>query len=200
MTLATPASRKPTLTAREVETYQEAWALESYRAYSPGARFVDVFATLVPTGATVLDAGCGDGQGMAALVARGYTVVGCDLVLPEDRATDAPRVTACLWHDLMPVAYLAGVTRFDAIYCTDVLEHVPTPFTMLVVQNLLRVTIQGVFLTISLVPDAFGAWIGRPLHQTVQGFPVWRDQLRELGTVQDARDLGTTGLYWVTPR
>jgi hypothetical protein len=106
-----------------------------------------------------------------------------------------------LWHDLWPIARATGHpnrTRFDYVYCTDVLEHIPPQFTMLVIDQLLRVAHKGLFLNVSLVPDSFGMWVGEPLHQTVEGFVWWRDSLRELGTVVEARDLIQSAVFLVT--
>jgi hypothetical protein len=80
------------------------------------------------------------------------------------------------------------------------MEHIPPAFTMLVVARLLEVARSGAFFSISLVPDAFGAWVGKPLHQSVQSFTQWRDQLATLGEVLECRDLLTTGVYFVRPR
>jgi len=84
---------------------------------------------------------------------------------------------------------------YDWVYCTDVLEHLPPQFTMLAVDQMLRVATRGVFLTISTQPDQFGVWVGRSLHQTVQHYVWWRDSLRELGELVDARDLIGTALF-----
>jgi hypothetical protein len=126
----------------------------------------------------------------------------CDLT-PDGLTPEAQRlpfVEAVLWRDLQPAVRAfahPNRTTVDYIYCCDVLEHLPPQFTMLAIDQLLRVAQRGVFLSISLVPDNFGAWVGAPLHQTVQSFTWWRDGLAELGTVLEARDLLSTGLYWV---
>ncbi len=71
---------------------------------------------------------------------------------------------------------------------------------MLVISRLLHVARRGVFLSIALVPDEFGVWVGQPLHQTVQGFTWWRDRLNTLGTIKECRDLLTAGVYYVEPK
>jgi hypothetical protein len=81
-----------------------------------------------------------------------------------------------------------------------VLEHIPTPFTMLVASRLLEVARKGVFLSISLMPDQFGVWVGESLHKTVQTFPQWKAQLDTVGRLVEARDLLHCGLFWVEPR
>jgi hypothetical protein len=102
-------------------------------------------------------------------------------------------VPGCLWHDLRGLT----VGPFEWVYCTDVLEHIPTAFTMLVVSRLLEVAEEGVFLSVSFVPDQMGVWIGETLHETVQPFTWWRDALNEVGEVVEARDLLGKGAFLV---
>jgi len=194
------------LTTRETAVYAEALSLPQYAEYAPGERFAQVFAELAdPPPATVLDAGCGTGKGMLALAALGYDVVGCDLtdagLVPEAQRFSVHAGVA-LWR---PLPQLRGEMwprasrRYDYVYCTDVLEHLPPPFTMLAVARLLEVAAKGVFLSIALVPDQMGVWVGRPLHLSVRSYLDWLTDLRELATVREARDLGTTGLYFLEP-
>jgi 2-polyprenyl-3-methyl-5-hydroxy-6-metoxy-1,4-benzoquinol methylase len=189
------------ITARETDRYQELWqAVDAYGAYAPGEVFLPLFiemsGSVIRT--SVLDAGCGSGKGAVALREAGFPKVTlCDLtdagLTPEARSF--PFVSACLWDDLR-----RSCGFHDWVYCCDVLEHVPTPFTMLVVTRLLEVARRGVFLTISLMPDQFGVWVGQSLHETVQPFTAWRDQLATVGELVEARDLLTNGIYLVRPR
>lgn len=187
------------LTAQETATYEQMWALGSYGDTSPGEQFLPLFLDMSRTTmrGSILDAGCGSGKGALALAAAGFAVQMCDLtasgLLPEARRL--PFTETVLWANLKREI---GFT--DWVYCTDVLEHVPTAFTMLAVSRMLEVCRRGAFLSIYLLPDRFGAWVGKPLHQTVQSFTWWRDALKELGTVQECRDLVSTGVYLVTPR
>lgn len=193
---------------RERDTYQTIWGVEAYRAFSPGEQYVPFFLDMsarvlpnpaVPLKGSVLDAGCGSGKGALALQTAGFDVTLCDLtdegLTPEIKASGLRFVEACLWHDVVP-----RVGFKDWVFACDVLEHIPTPFTMLVIANLLKVARRGLFLSIALQPDTFGAWVGKPLHQTVQSFVDWRDQISELGTVVECRDLLDVGLYLVTPK
>lgn len=195
----------------EIALYDTAWSMGGYGDFSPGEKYAHVFASLVPPGGTVLDAGTGSGKGAIALDALGFKVAMCD-VTPEgldspDLVKRFPYTNASLWHDksLKTVAYMAKCfdpafngQDFDWAFCCDVMEHIPTQFTMLIIQNLLHIVQRGVFLSIALVPDSFGVWVGKPLHQTVQPFTWWRDNLAELATVSDARDCLNTGIFLLT--
>lgn len=198
------------LVAAERDTYETAWALDGYANFAPGEQYLPLFLEIakpeqvqsypglgrVTRQTTVLDAGIGSGKGALALVAAGFAVTGCDLtpdgLVPE--AQGLPFVDACLWHDLR-----AAVGPFDYVYCCDVLEHIPPEWTMLVIQRLLEVAQKGVFFSISLVPDSFGVWVGKPLHQSVYSFQWWRDHLADLGTLVECRHLLHTGIFYVKP-
>ena len=194
-----------TVAARERETYEAMWAISEYASVSPGEQLADVFVDCVQAHGgrrtwqadSVLDAGCGSGKGAIALRGRGFSVTLCDMT-PAGLSLEAaglPFHEVPLWEPLRRV-----VGWHDWVYCCDVMEHIPTPFTMLVAARLLEVARRGVFFSIALVPDQFGAMIGKPLHQSVQSFVEWRDQLATLGKVVEARDLLSSGIYLVAPK
>lgn len=196
-----------TITERERDLYTDVWqTVEQYGAMSPGEQYVPLFMDMAGIGesrrVTVLDAGAGSGKGALALHREGFRVRMVDVTDAGlvDEAKALPFAQACLWDDLAPVIGYAFGGRLDHVYCCDVLEHIPTPFTMLVVRRLLDVARRGVFLSICLQPDVNGYWVGKPLHQTVQSFTEWRDQLATIGRLQECRDLLHTGLYYVVPR
>lgn len=196
-----------TILTRERDLYDTVWSsLDAYGAFAPGEHYLPIFLDMVgETRGTVLDAGCGSGKGALALRAAGFDVRLTDLTgegLVED-ARLLPFREACLWKDLTHLyerSWRRQAIPFDYVYCCDVLEHIPVQFTLLVIDQLLRVTRQGLFLSIALVPDAFGVWAGRPLHQTVESFVWWRDNLAEVGEVAEARDLHEAAVFFVRPR
>jgi len=192
-----------TITDRETQTYSEVLSLPMYAEYSPGQKYAELFASLAKPGSTVLDAGCGTGQGMIALAAHGFSVTGCDLtdagLVPAARGFMSVHTGVSLWRPL-PLLHLDGAWRkharpYDYVYCTDVLEHIPAQFTMLVVQRLLDAALSGVFLSVCLRPDVKGVWIGKELHQSVRRYDEWMDDLRELADVTDARDYGSDATF-----
>lgn len=82
--------------------------------------------------AAILDVGCGQGQLSAVLQANGYTALhGCDW-LPEAEVANAPEDFAYCEVDLNAQGLAAyGSASFDAIVCSDVLEHLENPAAML---------------------------------------------------------------------
>ncbi len=196
------------LVQTERETYETMWAVEAYAANSPGEQLVSIFQDMAgrhsPVGgatwlrsASVLDAGCGSGKGALALRKEGYAVTLCDLtqagLVPEAKAL--PFHPVLLWDDVVRVT-----GRHDYVYCCDVMEHIPPTFGMLVAHQMIKVARKGVFFSISLVPDVHGVWVGKSLHQNVQSFNAWRDQLATIGHVLECRDLLINGIFFVRER
>jgi hypothetical protein len=179
-----------TIATKERDLYTTVWAsIDDYAKYSPGEVYLPIFLDMIGEArGSVLDAGCGSGKGAVALDKAGFAVTMCDVtadgLVPE--AQDIPFTFRVLWHEL-PRGH-----RFA--YCCDVLEHIPTQFTMLVVQRLLE-SADRVFLSVCNVPDTSGVWIGKSLHQTVQPFSWWKSNFAEIATVVEARDLFDNSVF-----
>jgi len=200
------------LVESEAALYSELWqAVPNYRKNSPGEQYAKVFHEIVnDPGATVMDAGCGEGRGMVALSALGYNVGGVDIMDPGrvPEAERFPCVIEALWNDLKPAVFVFHIThplvfptdKVDYVYCCDVLEHLPMQYTMLAVDQMLRIATKGVFLSVFFNQDHYGAWAGRPLHLTVQPFVWWRDSFKELTEVIEARDCHDFGLFYLGAR
>lgn len=183
------------LVEHERAKYAQLWSdIPEYREYSPGVenvqRFMDVMKPAPES--TLLDVGCG--TGVAGLMfekhgLRSYWVDITDAGLHADvnrsRFIQTPLWSE--WNDAL---------GFDYGFCCDVMEHIPTEYTMLVIDRIMAVC-RTTWFQISLVPDQFGATIGQPLHLTVKPFDWWLARMKMAGTVIDARDLCGQALYVV---
>ena len=180
--------------AKEAAKYAEAWAIPGYLKHSPGEIHSDMFADVTgcEKGQTAIDFGCGAGAGGKALRDRhGLDVTFFDL--ERYAGCPDPFVRGSLWDER---SFPARV--FDYGYCCDVMEHLPEQFTMLAVKNMLTACAKGIVFSISFLPDHYGKFVGEPLHLTVKPFVWWRDNLREMGNVLDARDFMGEGFFYVT--
>ena len=179
----------------ERKLYEEVLQAPRYGEFSPGVKYLPKFLEMSgadPTGRfSVLDAGCATGKLGVELAKLGFDVTLTDQT--DVGLCDEAKAIPFIKHSL----YQKFPTTYDWVVCCDVIEHIPPQFTMLVARHMLNASRLGVFFSIATVPDVFGVWVGQPLHKTVQPYTVWRDSLKELGTVESA-DLLNTGLFMVT--
>lgn len=189
------------IAAQERAKYEACWANPEYHNHSPGAHWAELFMEMAGThrlrkrGAfqfgDVIDLGCGAGEGGKRLLELGARRVA---FLDQVRVEGVPE-PFCLQPLWLPI-HGEHDRCYDYGYCCDVMEHLPKEFTMLAASNMLDAC-DRVFFSISFVPDHFGKTIGEPLHLTVENFTWWRDRLRELGTVIEARDMLGEGVFLV---
>ena len=181
--------------AQEAGKYAEVWGIPDYHAYSHGEAWAPLFAEVTgcKAGESVIDLGCGTGRGGRALAAdHGVEVTYLDLVKVGELT---PFIEQPLWRPIPGV--------WDYGLCCDVMEHLPPEYTMLAVHNMLEACRRGLFLSICFEDESFGQIVGEPLHLTVMPFSWWRDRLRALGEVLEARDMSPnnrlkTGVFYVT--
>lgn len=177
---------------KEVEKYKAIWAVKNYRQFSPGEKYASTFSEIIDCSQSIIDIGCGMGAGGLALRKIGCPdVTFLDHVLVNDQLD--PFILTSLWdwdqnHN--------GGMNFVQGYCCDVMEHIPPEYVGLVLHRI-RAHCDWCFFTIGLTEDHYGKIIQEELHLTVQSFRWWRNLLREFGEVIDARDLISTGMYYV---
>jgi len=172
----------------EKRKYTTIWKCNEYRLFSPGERsirnlqIIDLLRKCEVK--TVLDAGCGSGKLMRALIeecGNEFSVHGFDIAENcLDRFFDKTK------NDILTVGALWNKEDFnkeyDAIICCDVLEHIPTEKVELVLDNFYRCAKIFCYLSIALVPDNFGPKIiGKPLHLTVKEPDWWISQIKKAG-------------------
>ncbi|GAB4157813.1 MAG: hypothetical protein Tsb009_34960 [Planctomycetaceae bacterium] len=173
---------------KEQRKYETIWTHDVYREKSPGLDDADKIQLIEHLRQrqvkSILDAGCGSGKLMQRLLTEHgneFTVHGFDISRNcldpfFDDIKDEILTVGCLWNaDDMP-----GV--FDAVICTDVLEHIPTEHIPAVLANLRSCTLKMAYLAIALFPDGFGPQlIGEPLHLTVKPPNWWYAQIGVAG-------------------
>jgi len=171
----------------ERQKYEKVWQSDDYRKFSPGLQVIassnilDFFKSRGVT--SILDAGCGSGQAMEWLIKNHpeFRVHGFDIAAnclnPFFKGREKEFLTTgCLWAPGdMPQGY-------DAVYCTDVLEHIPTEHIDAVLNNLRAAAGKAAFLGIALFEDGFGPrLVGAHLHLTVKPVEWWLERVSAAG-------------------
>jgi len=177
--------------------YSELWSdVPDYRKYSPGMENVSRFMDIIKPkhNSTLIDIGCGTGGAGLEFKNLGLDVRWIDI-------TDAGLHPDILrWRFLERSLWSNWNNEFkygfDYGFCCDVMEHIPTEYTMLVIDRIIS-SCRTSWFQIALVPDSFGVMIGQPLHLTVRPFSWWLEHLRGAGKVTDARDLCEQALFVV---
>lgn len=180
------------LVEAERAKYETVWAFEDYKKYSPGLENVARFLKIAqpPSQSTVIDIGCGTGGAGIELEKSGLRVNWLDIT---DAALDP--VIDRKWFIEKPI-WGDWSGTWDYGFCCDVLEHIPPEYVMLCLDRI-TTNCRTSWLQVCNLPDNFGKLVGQPLHLTVQPFVWWRERLKEMGTVAEARDLCGTSLFVV---
>jgi hypothetical protein len=181
----------------ERDKYAELWTdVPEYRNFSPGLenvqRFFDVLSP--QRDYSLIDIGCGEGVAGLAFQDRGLKVTWLDIT-DAGLKPEVPRqrfIRSALWDRWK----LLNQMGFDYGFCCDVMEHIPTEYTMLALDRIISACRMSWF-QIAFLHDGHGKFIGKPLHLTVQPFVWWLDRLKGIGNVIDARDLCGRGLFIV---
>ncbi|HRH94091.1 MAG TPA: class I SAM-dependent methyltransferase [Candidatus Peribacteria bacterium] len=130
MTLATPEQNKETY-----RTLHDAIISKRFQSGSPIRRHAhrsqyQTIVDLVPAGARVLDAGCGEGVLSVELAKKGCTVIGTDISEPNIAAAkayaEAEGVADKTTFSTGDIEHIAFPDKsFDYVVSSHVLEHVP---------------------------------------------------------------------------
>jgi len=174
----------------EKEKYNKVWLLEdrAYANFSPGlfiSEHFDFMKTFKMNNVkTILDAGMGSGKLFKKMTGLGFLCHGVDIAvncLDDDlmELKDEILTVGTLWD-----SSLFREKQFDAIVCTDVLEHIPTEYIKDVLYSFHKWCGKYLFLQISLTEDIFGGKVGHPLHLTVRPKSWWDSQLGQFKTIE----------------
>lgn len=183
--------------APERAKYAEISILPEYNVVHPGLESADWFLDVLDprAGETVIDIGCGAGGAGLKLAERGLQVTWLDLVdVRLDSTIDRKRfIQSCLWDCSWPLRRRIG---WDYGFCVDVMEHLPTEYTMLVLDRIVSCC-RTSWLQIACAPETHGDLINQRLHLTVRDFEWWRDRIATVGNLVDARDIFPRALFVV---
>ena len=176
------------ITEKEFDKYSKIWEFEDYNDNSPGAGFADLFfmECQPQVGDTVVDLGCGKGNGGLKLAKNDLKVSYIDLVKVNEELS--PFKQQSLWQPIY------GHWKYG--YCCDVMEHIPEQLTGLVLHNIL-VACEITFFNIAFLQDSCGSLIDDKLHLTVRPFLWWKSTIEEIGELIHGRDLISSGVFIV---
>ena len=166
----------------EAAKYAAVWQHDAYRQVAPGESHVEQFLRLARPQRhhVVCDFGAGTGRAALKIAALAdVSVVGVDLAgncLDREVRDQLGERFRFRQHDLTTPLN----ETFDFGFCTDVLEHIPPEDVDNVLVNIFT-SGKKVYLAISTLPDVMGAFIGEPLHLTVESPWWWHDKLTSLG-------------------
>src|SRR5882724_7593528 len=118
--------------------YQEIWTdVPDYRKYSPGMENVQRFMDIIKPKpmSSLIDIGCGTGDAGLEFVNRGLMVVWLDITDAGLSKKISPNhfIKSALWMDW---DWRNRGLKFDYGFCCDVMEHIPTEYTMLVIDRI----------------------------------------------------------------
>jgi len=171
----------------EQAKYEKLWKMDTYRRFSPGEKIAHVFLEVAKhckgIQKTVLDAGCGTGRGGLKIFRESNSRV-TFLDFTSDPLDSAAKLlvrngtAAFVQQSLIDDITLP---RFDYVYCTDVMEHIPPEDVDTVLSNILSAG-DRVFIQLSTVPDGMGVLIGEKLHLTIEQPEWWQEKIESLGS------------------
>jgi SAM-dependent methyltransferase len=163
-------------------------------------------ATLLRSGDSVLDVGCGTGRDVAALLAKGFDATGVDpspeMIAEAERRY--PQTNGRLHQGALPDLVPLPKAEFDAVLCVNVLHHLRDSFLLDALYRLRSVVASNGFLVIRF-PVSHPAVAGdrhedgRVYHVRAAGeyaFFLRRLGMSKLTSFENHND--ATGSDWVT--
>ncbi|MGH2961070.1 MAG: class I SAM-dependent methyltransferase [Solirubrobacterales bacterium] len=158
-------------------------ALEDEHAAWPRMEWLGRLLSLVPAGASVLDAGCGSGVPATRAIARRHRATGIDVSAAQiERARRNVPGARLIHADLME---LQLEERFDAIAALYVVEDVPRELHAAAFERFHRWLNPSGYLLFTIEPDEesgiVGEWLGAPMFFSQFGAERTLSLVRDTG-------------------
>jgi cyclopropane fatty-acyl-phospholipid synthase-like methyltransferase len=150
----------------------------------PRGEMLSKFAGLLPSGARVLDLGCGSGLPSTAALASQYEVTGVDISEAQVRAArrNVPGTTV-IHGDALQVSFAEG--SFEGVVALYAVSHIPRAEHAQLFQRVYRWLVPGGLFLATLgatdAPDWTGDWLGVPMFFSAHDATTNRSLLREAG-------------------
>src|SRR5690348_11534476 len=155
--------------------YKSMWNGPQYRHKSPGMRKVMMLlhsAAREPDD-TLIDLGCGMGE-CGNFLSKYFDVTLLDIVPEAVEYPELKFIEANMWE-------LYGLKKFDWIFCSDVVEHIPPEYVEVTLNGMASITRKGGLISVChLESDGadFGMDVG-PLHLSVHPREWWQAKVEE---------------------
>ncbi len=113
--------------------YSEKWGTYNNTTHQ---QFIQKFLNLLEPHSTILDAACGAGRYMPALLEKGHTVIGIDQ--SQGMLDSAKKKFPSVQLEKIGLQEISFVEMFDGIICMDAMEHVCPEDWLLILHNFHR--------------------------------------------------------------
>lgn len=165
---------------REKLQYDAAYATDKYKARVGGEYWKNLFERFnLGKIKTILDVGCGLGQGIAISRNKGFKTFGIDISEGCKNYWDMANIS-----QFCSVASADGLpfkdNHFDFVICTEVMEHIPEEGVLAALKEICRVGNHDFLLVIALSPSRFKfPHNGGEPHICLKSMDWWLEKLIE---------------------
>jgi 2-polyprenyl-3-methyl-5-hydroxy-6-metoxy-1,4-benzoquinol methylase len=174
--------------------YEKVWTtIEAYNQSSPGLDLADKAIKIFKEYKvkSVIDAGCGTGKVLKKFYEAGFLTRGIDITFKAwDEEISGSLPIALLMNEVCLWDLPHWMKAFDAIYCIDVMEHIPEEKVEAVIDNLADRCNKIAIFQIAMFKDRFGDLIGERLHLTIKPKEWWAEKiLRRFKNILEIRNI-----------
>ena len=151
-----------------------------------GCRYAPAIKELFPESSTILDAGCGNGRATRNFLSIGFDAYGVELYSEALKfAQDLIKSGRVKQEGLVDLSF--ENRRFDVVFSTDVLEHVPPGDVDTSICHLVRVAKDYLWIQVGLneKPEKFGSGKNDPwVHEVIKPRKWWLERFAAYGALE----------------